>query len=1388
MPVLIRTETMCQMTERQRLMKNLVYISCILLLGAGAISGQTPEWFNFTNGDQITTIAQELDTLWVGTTCGLVKIDRISGDTLSIYHRANSELPDIEIRDIVVGINGEKWIGTRRGLVKLEGSNWTVYDTEDGLPASEINTVVLDTDGLPIVGTPSNGLGFYDDINDHFTITNTASQSLLPSDNISDLAFDINNGLWIATDQGLVSKVFNNWIPSTGLPSDNLTAVTFDLNGVPWVGTQNSGAARQVSVNVWDSYDTNINPDFPANDIRSIACDNQNKICVGTETGGLGYYYQDLVPPFWETYSWPGSGIPSNAVHAIYNDNLRNTWVGTTQGLARYSDNIGWSTGYITSNSGLPHQSVQHLAPETQTGGLWISTGDVVTLYDGTEWTTYEGGNAPTAPIRSIWVDNNETLFAGTEGAGVYLFSNSTWENYTSLNYDIPGNYIVTGVMDASQTVWVSTESGLSRFDGTDWTAYTTNTHPDLETDQNPIIAADHTQNLWLFSETAGIRQFNYSTQEVTPAPGGMPATFVTDMIVDYQNNLWTGTDQGLWVLKTTTGEWKAVDTDLPIIRALAVSPLGNVWVGTSQGLVKIAPKDTDDYTVENSRLIDNSINDLTFDINGNLWAGTERGLALYTIEEIGSQLVLSDSSLDFGQVVVGDSATRTIQLTNIGNEELLIDNAVVINTQAGVLYESSSDAPSPFEQGAHGSVSVKFKPLLAGTYQAMVVVISNSPTSPDTVHMQGSAEVLTEDLPIMTVNPDPLTFGRVKMNTTKTITILLMNIGNQELQIAAPYIDPPQSAFSIASGPAPTRIDPGDTSLMSIAFKPTELLPDTANLILETNTITGRDTVRITGRGTVYQIDTNMLPSTLSSDSSFSITLVPDEFIFGNLFLYYKSPGQTDWLSRQFSRNLLENYTVDLESTEIPPEGLAYYITRVNLVTQEETVISGGPDATANWLTVESPSVLSDKVMISGTYGMVTIPYHLTDRNIGRVFSDELGSYDPRLWRIYYWWNDSEADTAYYREYNPLEAVWNSEPGKGFWVITYDTVRFDIDHAFSVDSRTPYQIMLKAGWNQIGNPFTFPVAWNSVSIRGATVYEPVASYVVEDQETYSYNQSILNPWEGYFVYADGPAELQIPPVIAGSVPKSGQIRSYQSDEWVVQLRATGLNSGVVDRYNYVGMLQDASDCRDPNDWLEPPAIRNAMQLNIIDNQMRFAANYKKISANGACWELEVKSSAGGELAEICLDYQKNKPDHFHTWLLDMDRGAPIPIQNNSALIQAPRQLKLILGTQEYADTQREDVPLMPQRFELRQNYPNPFNPSTTIAFQLAERSRVKLEIYNILGKRVRTWIHQNLPAGSHEQSWDGRDTSGQRCASGLYFYRLSTPIFTATQKMIRLQ
>ncbi len=90
----------------------------------------------------------------------------------------------------------------------------------------------------------------------------------------------------------------------------------------------------------------------------------------------------------------------------------------------------------------------------------------------------------------------------------------------------------------------------------------------------------------------------------------------------------------------------------------------------------------------------------------------------------------------------------------------------------------------------------------------------------------------------------------------------------------------------------------------------------------------------------------------------------------------------------------------------------------------------------------------------------------------------------------------------------------------------------------------------------------------------------------------------------------------------------------------------------------------------------------------------------------------------------------------------------------------------------------------VPTMYELSGNYPNPFNPETVIRFALPEKTKVKVQIFDMLGRRVQVLLDAEKPGGFHELIWNGRDKTGRQVPSGIYFYKLNAGDFSDIKKM----
>jgi hypothetical protein len=116
------------------------------------------------------------------------------------------------------------------------------------------------------------------------------------------------------------------------------------------------------------------------------------------------------------------------------------------------------------------------------------------------------------------------------------------------------------------------------------------------------------------------------------------------------------------------------------------------------------------------------------------------------------------------------------------------------------------------------------------------------------------------------------------------------------------------------------------------------------------------------------------------------------------------------------------------------------------------------------------------------------------------------------------------------------------------------------------------------------------------------------------------------------------------------------------------------------------------------------------------------------------------------------------------------------------------RAIKFTTGSEYITGIDNNGDDNLPAKFNLAQNYPNPFNPTTNICYQLPTDSNVRLEIFDILGRKVRTLVDEYQPAGNWTVGWNSKDANGQSISAGLYFYKLTAGDNQQIKKMILLK
>ncbi len=184
------------------------------------------------------------------------------------------------------------------------------------------------------------------------------------------------------------------------------------------------------------------------------------------------------------------------------------------------------------------------------------------------------------------------------------------------------------------------------------------------------------------------------------------------------------------------------------------------------------------------------------------------------------------------------------------------------------------------------------------------------------------------------------------------------------------------------------------------------------------------------------------------------------------------------------------------------------------------------------------------------------------------------------------------------------------------------------------------------------------------------------------------------------------------------------------------------------------------------------------------------AADFRPLSREGEFWDFNITSSISGVPVNVHLKRIGTLPSDFKIFLLDKttERVHDVTTSHSHALTFAKkensREFRILVGNQQFVESNTNGIPIVPLEYALFQNFPNPFNPATSIRYSLSNMSHVKLEVFNTLGQRVKSLVQESQPIGTYLVEWDGTDDSKKTVASGVYYYRLQANNYTNVKKM----
>ena len=434
-------------------------------------------------------------------------------------------------------------------------------------------------------------------------------------------------------------------------------------------------------------------------------------------------------------------------------------------------------------------------------------------------------------------------------------------------------------------------------------------------------------------------------------------------------------------------------------------------------------------------------------------------------------------------------------------------------------------------------------------------------------------------------------------------------------------------------------------------------------------------------------------------------------------------------------------------------------------------------PSQSPRHLRVTIPQQRAPGELVGGRYRMVALPL-VPDRPApAAVFADDFGAYDPAVWRLFRW-DPAAGDDGEYDEFQDVAPLL---PGRGVWVISRAGGPFDVDGARSADASGPVALTLQPGWNQIGTPFGFPVAWADVD--GSDLVSPPVTWTGTG---YTADQAVLEPWVGYFVEntTGAPVTLTAPPVAADA--SAARSAPLAGTGYRLRLRVTGDDGGVVDAENVAGIDAAAAPGRDRLDRGEPPPPGPHVRLSFVDGGARLAHSVRPDAGGGAAWDAEVTATASLLTApldlRVALDDERPLPAGYGRYVLDRDRGVALPVDGGAFRVTLSaadpvRRLTVVVGTEAFAASVAGGVALTPPAFELERAAPNPVRQAAALAFSVPEPGPVSLDVVDVLGRRVAVLVDGDRDAGRHTVRW-----SADGLASGTYVLRLRAAGQTAAQ------
>ncbi len=356
----------------------------------------------------------------------------------------------------------------------------------------------------------------------------------------------------------------------------------------------------------------------------------------------------------------------------------------------------------------------------------------------------------------------------------------------------------------------------------------------------------------------------------------------------------------------------------------------------------------------------------------------------------------------------------------------------------------------------------------------------------------------------------------------------------------------------------------------------------------------------------------------------------------------------------------------------------------------------------------------------------------------------------------------DLEDDEAF-QKYDG-SAQFDFRPGRGFWLLSKQAwARSDTRTTVALDAQNEYAIPLQNGWNIISNPFDIDLRWSDIQTRNGI-----------DESLFAWNgafsgatilASARSGQAYYFLNADSLSTLALPYVpagVAGQTPPRGLSLTVRPGD--------GPPSQVV-----AGVSDAYADQPAPPRGFESTSLRllRGASTGAATRSRELIEAYEPVNQEGYRFDLSLQSEAGTPLTLHAEDTRLFAGQRIALVDPRLGRRYDLDVEPTVSFNTGAGQTAwvLLIGSDAYIEA--EVRAMAPAGVVLTQNYPNPFSSGTIIEYALPEPTRVRMVVYDALGRLVQVLVDGARDAGFHSIRWDLTGGASFPVRSGLYMYRL---------------